>query len=165
MFTAHHSRRLVAGVTSCGEFEYVIEGKVIARKKLREREFTDGTVFSIVLKEESPQSIRSISLHFRDKWAEACSFIDLQDTVRITGVRVEENPAAAAATATASQRSNNNHTDVHPFLLVAVESSAVVVTQHGEIEDVEMQISAENFDNPTARVHRKDFAVARSTKQ
>eukprot|EP01062_Namystynia_karyoxenos_P045772 TRINITY_DN34090_c0_g1_i1.p2 TRINITY_DN34090_c0_g1~~TRINITY_DN34090_c0_g1_i1.p2 ORF type:complete len:221 (+),score=68.21 TRINITY_DN34090_c0_g1_i1:82-663(+) len=148
-----------------GEHHLRVRGRVVARWKLREREFCRGLVFNVALHEElgasaaaEPEDADAI-LYFRDERAEACSFIEVGDIVSLDSVLVEQNPAAPvgpAGTTSAGQgpRAATGGKPLLPTqrLLVCPEGATVVVVQRGgdgELLELTLRSSARE---PQARV-------------
>lgn len=123
----------------------------------RQREFSDGVVFTIVAhhltKPECTDLGGKLRLNFYDGWASAASFVDPDNVLILRGWCMmpsfpslkTENSDAAAATEPSGQR----------CVLVTedIKDASLRVIQPGEAGDrMEVTVSATHFDVPCVRV-------------
>eukprot|EP01065_Artemidia_motanka_P034083 TRINITY_DN41248_c0_g1_i1.p3 TRINITY_DN41248_c0_g1~~TRINITY_DN41248_c0_g1_i1.p3 ORF type:complete len:173 (+),score=91.52 TRINITY_DN41248_c0_g1_i1:62-580(+) len=141
-----------------GEYKRGVRGRVVERWKLREREFCSGTVFNVALREDAGASAASEEggadalLYFRDRRAEACSFIEVGDVVSVDAVVVEPNPAAPSA----ADAGGGGGTGGPPLLatqrvLVCPDAATVTVVQTAGATPMELVLRPGSSD-PEARV-------------
>ena len=143
----------------CFHDSHVLKGLVVrAVNSVRPREYCSGIVFDI-----EAEDVHGVVGHvfFFDKWAHAASFITVGDEVTLEGfviralpcriVPSELNQPAAPAELLPAKRQDECF--AHPGT-----ASVLTVAQQAEQGDtIELTVTSQNFEEPTARV--------RSTRQ
>lgn len=102
---------------------------------LRQREYSDGTIFDVV--GHIPRGDRNVAVLFHDSWASAASFMVPSDEITLMGFEVIPNPVSGVLLVIPRKGLETRLTVAH-------------TEENGDV--IEVRVNPANFDNPTARL-------------